>query len=107
MIGLLLVLSCDSDPCAWAYGEWSQVETVRAGEVLPTPGGSLVLAPEGFGYRPDSAAPVEPAVWTLMDPACETASITWNKQTYTLSESHDRLVLEEGPSRRFVFERAD
>ncbi len=107
MIWILTTLACDGDPCTWAYGDWTQVETVRAGEAISTPGGALSLAPAGFGYRPEGDAPLEPAVLTPMDPACESLNIVWSGQEYLASQAGERLVLTDGPARHFSFERAN
>lgn len=103
---LLLMLSCDADPCAWSHGEWEQTGVSHRGVDIASPDfdATLALGPDAFGYRPDGAAPLEPAILEAVDPDCQALTVDAGGQRYVLRQDDQDLLLEDGP-RSFRFRR--
>ncbi|MCP4743575.1 MAG: hypothetical protein GY871_15325 [Actinomycetales bacterium] len=106
MIALLL-LACRSDPCAWAYGDWTQRSATMGDATTTGFEAYLALDESGFGYQPESRPTAESATLTAMDDACETIEVLQGDRRFRIERDGDGLVLRTAPKRAFGFSRSE
>ncbi|MCP4744112.1 MAG: hypothetical protein GY871_18085 [Actinomycetales bacterium] len=102
---VLLLLACETDPCAWAYGDWQQVGGRIGGADVPSMDATATVGAASWGYQPGGEATPDSAMLTAVDEDCAVIEVRQGSDEFRLERTDGGFELRVAPLRTFSFER--